>query len=219
MASVRSIALLVWGLPSVVLHAAASDACTPPNFPIPQFKAASFNVRDFGATGSGRNNDTWAINRTIQKCNAGGGGDVIFPAGRYLAASIHLQSNVRLVLNKDAVITGANSGYDPPEPNEFEKYQDFGHSHFHNALMWGEKIENFAIVGGRINGGYVIEGDEPKGRDVGDKVVAIKSGRNLLFDGVTHQSGGHFVYLLNDCENVSLSNIVIKKSRDGVNLV
>ena len=78
--------LLVWGLPSVLVHAAASDACTPPNFPIPQFKAASFNVRDFGATGNGRDNDTAAINRAIQKCNASGGGDVIFPAGRYLAA-------------------------------------------------------------------------------------------------------------------------------------
>lgn len=100
------------------------------------------------------------------------------------------------MLDKDAVITGANSGYDPPEPNAFEKYQDFGHSHFHNALMWGEKIENFAIVGGRINGGGIIEGDDAGGRDVGDKAIAIKSGRNLLFDGITHETGGHFVYLL-----------------------
>jgi len=136
-----------------------------------------------------------------------------------LAASIHLQSNVRLRLDKDAVISGAKSGYDPPELNQFEKYQDFGHSHFHNALMWGDKIENFAIIGGRINGGHIIEGDDPQGRDIGDKVIAIKSSRNLLFDGVTHESGGHFVYLLNDCENITLSSVVIKKSRDAVNLV
>ena len=176
-------------------------------------------MRDFGATGNGRDNDTAAINRAIAKCSAEGGGDVTFPAGTYLGASIHLQSNVRLVLDKNAIITGAQRGYDPPEPNEFEKYQDFGHSHFHNALMWGEKIDNFAIVGGRVNGGHIIEGDDAQGRDVGDKVIAIKSGRNLFFDGVTHESGGHFVYLLNDCENVTLANIVIKKSRDAVNLV
>src|SRR5438270_12294259 len=204
---------------SVVRADENKDPCVPPNFPPPQFKSGRVNVRDFGATGNGRGNDTPGINRAIQNCNAAGGGDVLFPSGRYLAASIHLQSNVRLVLDKDAVITGANNGYDPPEPNAFEKYQDFGHSHFHNALMWGENIENFAIVGGRINGGYVIEGDDPKGRDVGDKVIAIKSGRNLLLDGVTHQSGGHFVYLLYDCENVTLSNIAIKKSRDGVKSV
>jgi len=204
---------------SIIARAAAADCCAPPNYPLPQFKSAAFNVRDFGATGNGRDNDTAAINRAIAKCSAEGGGDITFPAGTYLGASIRLQSNVRLVLDKDAIITGAQQGYDPPEPNEFEKYQDFGHSHFHNALMWGEKIENFAIIGGRINGGYIIEGDDPQGGGVGDKVISIKSGRNLLFDGVTHQSGGHFVYLLNDCENVTLSNIVIKKSRDGVNLV
>ena len=195
------------------------DPAAPPNFPPPQFRSARFNVHDFGATGNGNVNDTSAINRAIQKCNADGGGDVILPGGRYLAASIHLQSNVRLVLDKDAVITGARRGYDPPEANPFEKYQDFGHSHFRNALIWGENIENVAIVGGRINGGGIIEGDDSQGRDIGDKVIAIKSGRNLLFDGITHETGGHFVYLLNDCEQVTLANITIKKSRDGVNLV
>jgi hypothetical protein len=204
---------------SIFASAATPDSCTPPNFPLPQFGPARVNVRDVGATGNGRDNDTAAINRAIEKCSAGGGGDVIFPAGTYAAASIHLQSGVRFLLDKDAIIVGTKSGYDPPEPNAFEKYQDFGHSHFHNALMWGEKIENFAIVGGRINGGAIIEGDDPQGRDIGDKVISIKSGRNLLFDGVTHETGGHFVYLLNDCENVTIANVTIKKSRDGVNLV
>src|SRR5437763_12677563 len=96
---------------SIVARAAAPDPCTPPNFPLPQFKSQSFNVRDFGATGIGRDNDTAAINRAIEKCSASGGGDVIFPKGNYLAASIHLQSNVRLMLDKDTVITGASSGY------------------------------------------------------------------------------------------------------------
>ena len=204
---------------SILARGATPDPCTPPNFPSPEFKSATFNVRDFGATGNGRDNDTAAINRAIEKCSGSGGGDVAFPRGTYLAASIHLQSNVRFMLDKEAIITGAKNGYDAAEPNEFERYQDFGHSHFRNALMWGEKIENFAIVGGQINGGYIIEGDDPRGHDVGDKVMAIKSGRNLVFDGVTHKTGGHFVYLLNDCESVTLSKIVIKKSRDGVNLV
>ena len=65
----------------------------------------------------------------------------------------------------------------------------------------------------------ISEGDDTQGRDIGDKVIAIKSGRNLLFDGITHETGGHFIYLLNDCEQVTLAKIVIKKSRDAVNLV
>ena len=190
----------------------------PSNFPVPTFKAATFNVREFGATGNGLSNDTPAINRAIERCSANGGGEVGFPAGTYSAASIHLKSNVRFVLDPTAVITGAASGYDAPEPNAFDKYQDYGHSHFHNALMWGENLENFAIVGGKVNGGHLIQGDL-KGKDIGDKVISILVGRNLLFTNVTHETGGHFVYLLNDCENVTLANVVIKKSRDAVDLM
>jgi polygalacturonase len=198
--------------------AQANNPFTPPNIPAPVFKAAKFNVRDFGATGNGVTNDTRAINQAVAECNAKGGGDVLFPAGTYSAASIHLKSNVRFILDKDAVITGADSGYDAPEPNEFDKYQDYGHSHFRNALMWGENIENFAIIGGKVNGGHIITGD-PKGRDIGDKVISIRVGKNLLFKDVTHDTGGHFVYLLNDCENLTLANVVIKQSRDAVDFM
>ena len=211
--------LFVGGLVSLASEAAEQpDPCTAPNFPLPKFASARFNVRDFGATGDGRTNDTVAINKTIDHSNGSGGGDVVFPAGTYLAASIHLKSNVRLLLDQDAVITGAKSGYDPPEPNGFEQYQDFGHSHFHNALMWGDNINNFAMVGGRVNGGHIVEGD-PDNRDIGDKLIAIKNSRNLLFQNITHETGGHFVYLLNDCENVTMANVTVKKSRDGVNFV
>ena len=46
---------------------------------------------------------------------------------------------------------GESGGYDAPEPNEWEPYQDFGHTHWHNSLIWGEGLENVSIVGpGRI---------------------------------------------------------------------
>ena len=194
------------------------EPCQPPNFPLPTFGGEKVSVRDFGAVGNGRTNDTDAINHAIEKCTASGGGDVVFPPGIYSAASIHLKSNVRFLLDDKATITGAKTGYDPPEPNPFEKYQDFGHSHFHNALMWGDNVENFGIFGGCVNGGALIEG-EPNGRDIGDKVISITRGRNLQFENITHQSGAHFVYLLNDCENVTIANVTIQKSRDAVNLV
>ena len=217
----RILAFIVCGVP--ILAAGEPEPittkCTPPNFPLPTFGPAKVNVRDFGANGDGLTNDTAAINRAIDKCNASGGGDVIFDAGTYVAASIHLKSNIRFLLDRNAVITGARSGYDSPEPNPFDKYQDFGHSHFHNALMWGENIQNFAIVGGHVNGGHIIEGEPKDAAAIGDKVIALKSSQNLLFQNITHESGGHFVYLLNNCTNVTVSNVNISKSRDGINLV
>src|SRR5258708_13619265 len=50
---------------------------------------------------------------------------------------------------------GAEPRYecDEPEPNSLDMYQDFGHSHWHNALLWGENIENVSIGGpGLIHG-------------------------------------------------------------------
>jgi polygalacturonase len=210
---------LALGLALYSLQAAESaNPFTAPNVPLPRFAARTYNVKDFGATGGGVANDTAAINRAIEKCNAEGGGAVAFPAGRYAAASIHLKSHVRLLLEPQAVIFGAPDGFDAPEPNPFDKFQDFGHSHFHDALMWGENIENFAIEGGTINGGGSIGHGDPKpGR--GDKLVAIAVGKNLLFRNVTHEKGGHFVYLLNDCENITIDHVTIKESRDAVDLM
>jgi polygalacturonase len=200
-------------------HAASTlDASTVPVIALPHTDGSRvYEIRDFGALGNGTVNDTAAINKAIEACSGAGGGTVHVPAGVYVAASIHLKSNIRIMLDRDATITGDAMGFDAPERNDFDRYQDFGHSHFHNALMWGEGIENVSIIGGTINGGHIAKGDVKPGR--GDKVIAIRSGRRILFDQVTHETGGHFVYLLNDCDQVTFSHIVIKDSRDAVDLM
>jgi len=195
-----------------------ADDFVPPKILIPTFPEKTLNVKDFGATGDGQTNDTLAVNEAIARCSREGGGTIHFPAGKYMVASVHLMSNTRLLLNDAAIIEGLQEGYDPPEPNPTnEKYQDFGHSHFHNAVMWGENIENLAVIGGQVNGGGVATGNPKPGG--GDKVFAIKMGKNLLFKNVTHVTGGHFVYLLNDCENVTIDHDLIKKSRDAIDLM
>jgi polygalacturonase len=118
----------------------------------------SFNVRAFGASGDGATLDTAPINAAIAAAADAGGGTVLFPAGRYLSFSIRLRSNVALYLDAGSVIiaadpAGAQDQYDPAEPNQWDAYQDFGHSHWHNSLIWGEGLENVAITGpGRIWG-------------------------------------------------------------------
>lgn len=216
----RRLALVLAGFSTALSLAAAGTIFSPPDFPLPTFPDRTCNVRDFGATGSGTVNDTPAINRAIAKCNAAGGGTVTFPAGQYAAGSIQLKSNVRLMLDAKAVIFGLPGAFETPEPNPFSKYQDGGHSHFHDALLWGENLENVAIIGGKIDGGKAIGHGDPKpGSGNGDKLIAVRIGRNLDFENITHEKGGHFCYLLNDCRDVTLNHIVIKESRDAVDLM
>ena len=123
--------------------------------------AAEFDVRTHGATGDGQTLDTAAIHRAIAAASAAGGGTVRFPGGTYLSFSIRLKSDLTLHLDAGTTLLAATpspalGGYDAPEPNEWgdqHQYQDFGHSHWHNSLIWGENLENFAIIGpGRIDG-------------------------------------------------------------------
>src|SRR5205814_5452446 len=80
--------------------------------------AATFNVRDFGATGNGSTNDTAAIQRAIDAAARAGGRVVQFPSGAYRSAnSIHMRSNVTLQLDSGSTVLGSpNDTYDRAEP-------------------------------------------------------------------------------------------------------
>jgi len=118
----------------------------------------SVDVVQLGARGDGRTLEHHAINRAITHVARTGGGTVLVPAGRYLCFSIRLASGVALWLAENAVIEAADPArhagrYDDPEPRGDQLYQDFGHSHWHNSLIWGDGLHDIAIAGlGRIEG-------------------------------------------------------------------
>jgi polygalacturonase len=153
---------------------------------LPQFSAnaadssssSDFNVRTFGATGDGKTLDSPAINRAIDICAQSGGGTVLIPPGTYLSGSIHLKSNIHLVIDAGATILGAPqemNAYDEAEPFAGPAYQDGGHTYFHNSLIWGENLTNVFITGnGMINGGALSRGDGREDQRSG----LVGSGRN-----------------------------------------
>src|ERR1019366_10687303 len=93
------------------------------------------------------------------------------PPGIYLCGSIHLQSNIHLVIEAGATILGAPqnlNAYDEAEPFAGPAYQDGGHTYFHNSLIWGENLTNVFISGnGMINGGGLSPGDGSEDRRSG----------------------------------------------------
>ncbi len=137
-------------------------------------RGAEVDVRAFGARGDGHTDDTAAIRRAIEAACADGGGTVFFPAGEYPSYSLRLRSHLTLHLGQGATLVAAEPspdlsvGYDAPEPNEgVNHYQDFGHSHWHNSLIWGEDLTEVAIVGpGRIFGRGLSRGDPKLRRDL-----------------------------------------------------
>src|SRR5216683_387981 len=61
-------------------------------------------------------------------------------------------------IDKAIETAAAAGGYDPAEPKQpWESYQDYGHNHWHNSLIWGESINNFAILGPGLIWGEGVE--------------------------------------------------------------
>lgn len=202
-----------------------------------------FDVRTFGATGDGKTLDTDAVNRAIEAAAAAGGGFVLFPAGNYLCFSIHLKSQVHLYLDQGCTIvaadspkpgqqTGYNGGrYDAAEPNTpWESYQDYGHNHWHNSLIWGENIDDFGISGpGLIYGkGLSFGGDGQQRGDypiyvaeqpaVGNKAIALKNCHNVILRDFSVLKGGHFCLLLTGVDNLTIDNLKLDTDRDGIDI-
>jgi polygalacturonase len=187
-----------------------------------------YDVRSFGAKGDGKTLDTPAINRAIDAATASGGATVYFSGGTYLCYSIHLKSNVDLYLGPGATILAADSpasgnsgGYDPPEPNDWDKYEDFGHSHWHNSLIWGEGIENASILGpGLIWGKGLSRGetDTVLAAGVGNKSISLKNCHNVILRDFSILHAGHFAILATGVDNLTIDNLKIDTNRDGIDI-
>jgi polygalacturonase len=211
------------GVAGVVL---AAQSTSVPAHAAPGPAAGPLDIRSFGATGDGKTLDTAAVDKAIEAAAAAGGGTVFFPAGNYLCYSIHLKSNVTLHLDQGATIVaadppaeGAGGGYDLAEPNQWDMYQDFGHSHFHNSLIWGEDIANIAITGtGRIWGKGLTRGPNAQTPGVGNKSISLKNCHNVLLRDFSILHGGHFGILATGVDNLTIDNLKIDTNRDGMDV-
>jgi polygalacturonase len=204
----------------------------PPHLSAAQgFHAAAisgvYDVRTFGATGDGKTLDTPAINKAIEAAAGAGGGTVRFPAGTYLCYSIRLKSDIALYLDRGATIVaaeppaeGSSGGYDPPEPLQSPQYQDFGHSHWHNSLIWGVGLENVSIIGpGLIWGKGLRRFVGNRGYPgLGDKAIALKNCHNVTLRDFSILQGGHFGILATGVDNFTIDNLIIDTNRDGMDI-
>ena len=168
---------------------------------------------------------------------------VVFPAGTYMCFSIRLKTNVHLHLMEGSMIeaaaspspgqtTGYNGGvYDAAEPNPAAgHYEDYGHRHWHNSLIWGEDIHDFSITGTGLifgkglsfggmwapRGNYPMYKAEQPG--VGNKAIALKNCHNVLLRDFSILKGGHFGILATGVDNLTIDNLRIDTDRDGMDI-
>ncbi|MGW2620054.1 glycosyl hydrolase family 28 protein [Streptomyces sp. NPDC001500] len=219
----RRAAAIVLSVLAVVLGLSHPTAlAAPPQAPR---AAAVLDVRDYGAKADGSANDSAAIDKAIAAASsASGGGIVRFPAGDYKSKNtIHMRSHVTLQLDKGATIQGSGADtYDKAESNPYDAYQDYGHSHFHDAMIHGDRLTDIGFVGqGVIDGmGNLVTGNPKSGE--ADKILSLTRCDGLrIGDGLTLRRGGHFAALINGCAHVTSDRLTIDTAsdRDGWNVI
>ena len=185
--------------------------------PIPlSAKPPVFDVRDHGAAGDGKTLDTAAINKAIEAASAAPGGLVIFPPGQYLTATIHLKSNITLLLDPAAEIVGA------PDP---ELYQNFNppnstplstRNRWHRALLLGVDVENVTITGrGTINGNKVFD---PRGEERmrGPHTILFGNSKNITLQDIHIKDSANYAVMLEFTSQVTVHDVKITGGWDGV---
>ena len=184
-----------------------------------------YNVKNFGAKGDGSHIDSPAINAAIEAASEKGGGTVYFPAGIYQSYSIHLKNNISLYLDHGAVLKAAvptdSMHYDLPEENPSDDYQDFGHSHWKNSLIWGIGLHDITIEGfGLIDGSEGITRGQAKqnGHPAANKAIALKECRNVTIRDISMLKCGHFAMLLTGVDNLTIDNVRCDTNRDAFDI-
>lgn len=137
---------------------------------LPEIPAATFNIKDYGATGNGVILNTEAFAKTIAACQKAGGGTVLVPPGLWLTGPIQLQSNIALEVQRGAIIQFTDDHSQYPIIKTSTKSSTYVTA----SPIYGYDLKNIAIKGEGI-----IDGAGDSWRPVKKSKVTASQWKNL----------------------------------------
>lgn len=195
------------------------------------FAQTVYDVIAAGAVGDGKTDDAKAIQATIDRCSAEGGGRVLFPRNHtFLAGPIELKSNVELHLEATATLK-AN-----PDESIYQ-LSAFGENRGEGMLwLYANDAENLSITGkGTIHGnGIAFMGKELEDSyelkpladqtfDPRPHVLTLTAVKNLTIRDVTIKEGAYWTVHLIGCDGavidgIQLLNNLKIRNGDGIDI-
>jgi hypothetical protein len=179
-------------------------------------KSGIFDVRVHGAKGDGMTLDTRAIEAALGAAEAAGGGQVLFPPGRYLSGTIHLRSGVTLQLDAGARLIGTTNlaFYSQPKIPDYTPEAKWGN--WHRGLIVGENVHDVAITGlGTIDGNKVFD---PTGEEKmrGPHTIIFVNCHGFSLRDVTIVDAANYAVFFQVSDDVEIRNVKIIGGWDGV---
>lgn len=193
-------------------------------------ESACLNVRDFGATGDGKTDDTTAIQSAINVCPKNG--RVSVPAGTYYIRPIVLKSDMTLELKKGATLLGDTcEEHYPILPGELTDAQtgemiqisswEGNPCACRQSFISAFSAENVAIVGeGTIDGNAVNATwwHDVKKRKIGrPKLVFFNRCENVRFHGILGKNSACWNFHPFFCKNVHFYHMAVEAPKDSPN--
>lgn len=171
----------------------------------------SMDVRDFGAVGDGKTNDTLAIQAAIDNCPING--KVILKNGTFLSGAITLKSNMTLEIAAGAKLLGSPCASDyPVSVYRFEGIEQECYTSLINNDTSGGRAENIRITG---NGTIDANGEKLFSEEMKEKAgkrgraICIRETDGIYIKDVTvRQSPAWCVHTIYS-NNVVLNNVKI----------
>lgn len=208
-----------------------------------QARAATCNVRSFGAAGDGRTKDTAAFQRALDTCAVNGGGEVIVPAGRYLIGSIQIGQATLLHLEEGSVLVGSSDlgsapnfvgGGQPGQRPQLRESAPPGTSAAgdypmtevrwegraeigRRGLIYAVDVDHVGVIGpGRILGTPSGTNDANDARN--PVVVEFVNCHDVRWEDFTVIQGGNWATHPTYCTDVLIRHVTIRGNRDGIDV-
>jgi Glycosyl hydrolases family 28 len=143
---------------------------------------------------------TQKIQKSIDSCFAIGGGVVRLSKGTYITGSLVLKSNVKLLLEKGAILQGSDN---------FKDYEN-------DAFIYAKDAENISIEGeGVIDG---VDCFNPNGEENfrGPHCVKFINCKYLTIKGIQIQKSANWAINCRYCSSGIIENVSIRAGNDGL---
>jgi len=175
-----------------------------------------FSIRDYGAVGDGKTLDTKAIHKAIEACAGAGGGQVLFPPGRYLSGTVNFKSGVTLFLEAGARLVGTTDldQYQHPTPPAFMPEARWGK--WHRALILADGLEDITIAGGGVIDGNKVFDPTGEERMRGPHTFVFINCRNVTVRDVSFVDSANYAIFFQISDQVEVRNVKITGGWDGV---
>jgi inosine-uridine nucleoside N-ribohydrolase len=169
-------------------------------------------VTNYGAVPNDNVLDSTGIQAAIDACAAAGGGIVRIPVGRFVSSTVRMKDNVRLCLDKGAILEGSDNPqlYSPRNWNE--------------CLILFENVKNAGLEGpGLIDGKHLQDPQYPEKRAPnpekrGPHLVWAGNCQGLKFSGLSLARAGNYAFCIRNTANLAFEGLDISEGFDGINI-